>query len=50
MFIFEFDEIQGKYVFVVSNKMYLNSDGFLNEDFSKKSLFIIEFYEGEVVF
>lgn len=50
MLTLEFDEIQGKYAFVASNKMYLNSDGSLNEDPSKKSLFTIEFHEGEVAF
>lgn len=30
--------------------MYLNNDGLFYEDLVKKSFFIIEFYEGEVVF
>lgn len=50
MLTLEFDENQGKYAFVASNKKYLNSDGSLNEDPSKKSLFTIEFHEGEVAF
>lgn len=50
MLTLEFDESQGRYAFVTSNKKYLNSDGSLHEDPAKKSLFTIEFHEGEVAF
>lgn len=50
MLTLEFDANQGKYAFVASNKMYLNNDGSLHEDPAKKSLFTIEFHEGEVAF
>lgn len=50
MLTLEFDANQGKYAFVTSNKMYLNNDGSLHEDPAKKSLFTIEFHEGEVAF
>ena len=50
MLTLEFDANEGKYAFVTSNKMYLNSDGSLHEDPKKKSLFTIEFHEGEVAF
>ena len=46
----EFDESQGKYAIVASNRKYLNNDGSLHEDPAKKSLFTIEFHEGEVAF
>lgn len=35
---------------VVSNGKYLSNDGFFYEEVGKKSFFIIEFYEGELVF
>ena len=46
----EFDEKEGKYAIAASNKKYLTNDGSLVEDASKKSLFTIEFHEGEVAF
>lgn len=50
MITLEFDETHGKYAFVASNRKYLNSDGSLYEEASKKGLFTIEFHEGELAF
>lgn len=50
MITLEFDEVHGKYAIVASNRKYLNNDGSLYEEASKKSLFTIEFHEGEVAF
>ena len=50
MITLEFDETQGKYAIVASNRKYLSNDGSLHEEASKKGLFTIEFHEGEVAF
>lgn len=50
MITLEFDESQGKYAIVASDGKYLSNDGSLHEDTSKKSLFTIEFHEGELAF
>lgn len=50
MITLEFDDSQGKYAIVASDGKYLSNDGSLHEDTSKKSLFTIEFHEGELAF
>ena len=50
MITLEFDDSQGKYAIVASDGKYLSNDGSLHEDTGKKSLFTIEFHEGELAF